>query len=303
MKEGFVDINGIPTHVITWGGWVENKLNDDVEDIILLVTGNPGLADYYIPFVTKLHSQLDIPIWAVSFAGHVKPPSSLPKLEKDPNLYNLQSQVENKLAFIEKYIPNNVNIILIGHSIGAKIIIDMLANSDSIRSRVSKAYLLFPTIERMAESWNGKIMTRIIKHLVPIIIFLSWIFTLFPLFIKKLLLSLHFILRRIPTYHVAPTLKLINPTVLGNVFNLALEEMEKVRELDDKVIRQLSDVLFLYYGTTDGWVPVEYWKNMTEKHPEVKCKLCENKFDHAFVLRYSQEMADVLTDLINEHKL
>ena len=134
------------------------------------MTGNPGLADYYIPFLTKLHSQLGIPVWAVSLAGHVKPPSSisqcLPDLHKNPQLYNLQGQVDNKIAFIEKYVPNNINVTLIGHSIGAKIIIDMLASSNNIRSKVSKAYLLFPTIERMAESWNGIFMTRILKHFI-----------------------------------------------------------------------------------------------------------------------------------------
>ena len=305
MKDGFVNINGVSTYIITWGAWVEDKLDENVEDIILLVTGNPGLADYYIPFLTKLHAQLGMPIWAVSLAGHVKPPSNsqgLPNLHRSPQLYNLQGQVDSKIAFIEQYVPNNVNVILIGHSIGAKIVIDMLQNCYKIRSQVSKAYLLFPTIERMAESWNGKIMTRIVKHFVPLIIFFSWIFTLFPLFVKKLLVGLQFLVRRIPNYHVAPTLKLINPTVLENVFYLALDEMEKVRELDDKVIKELSEVLFLYYGTTDGWVPVDYWKSMTENHPEVRSVLCKKKLDHAFVLRHSDEMANILSDIINENK-
>jgi pimeloyl-ACP methyl ester carboxylesterase len=304
-REGFVIVNGVSTHVITWGGWVEDKLNADHKEIVLLITGNPGLAGYYTNFLTKLQSRIGVPVWAVSLAGHVLPPRtsthSLPALRQNPELYNLRGQVEHKLAFIEKYIPENVQIIFIGHSIGAKMILEVLKNSTT-RSRVKKAYLLFPTIERMAESPNGVLMTRVIKHIVPVIIMLVWAFTFLPVLVRKFLLSVHFILRRIPTHHVAPTMKLMNPTVLSNVLFLALDEMEKVKELDDKVLTDASDLLFLYYGTTDGWVPLKYWKDMVQNHPEVKCVVCEKRIDHAFVLHYSDEMADILSDLIQEHQ-
>lgn len=303
-KEDFVSVNGVPTHVITWGGWVEDKLNADHKEIVLLITGNPGLAGYYSAFLKKLHYRLGVPVWAVSFAGHVLPrptsPHSLPPLKQNPELYNLEGQVEHKLAFIEKYVPENVKIILVGHSIGAKIILDILKNSD-VRSRVLKAYLLFPTIERMAESPNGKLMTGVIKHIVPVILYLVWFFTFLPVFAQKFLLSVHFMLRRIPTYHVEPTMKLMNPTVLGNVFFLAMDEMENVKELDNESLRDLSDLLFLYYGTTDGWVPLAYCKDMAQNNPQVKCMVCEKRIDHAFVLRYNSEMADILLDLIQEH--
>lgn len=303
-KEGFVSVNGVPTHVITWGGWVEEKLNEDHKEMVLLITGNPGLAGYYNAFLTKLHNRLGVPVWAVSLAGHVLPPPTSPHaltpLSQNPELYNLDGQIEHKLAFIEKYVPENMKIILIGHSIGAKMILEILKNSD-VRSRVLKAYLLFPTIERMAESPNGKLMTRVVKHIVPLILFLVWIFTFFPILVKKFLLSVHFMLRSISTCHVKPTMKLMNPTVLGNVFFLAMDEMEKVKELDKDSLRDLSDLLFLYYGTTDGWVPLEYFKDMAQNNPEMKCMVCEKRIDHAFVLRYNSEMADILLDLIQEH--
>ncbi|XP_069685055.1 lipid droplet-associated hydrolase-like [Periplaneta americana] len=301
--EGFVTVNGVSTNVITWGGWIEDKLNEDQKELILLIPGNPGSAGYYTTFLTKLHSQLGVPIWAVSHAGHVLPPptrQNLPPLEQNPDLYNLEGQVEHKLAFIEKYVPKNVKLILIGHSIGAKIILEMLKNSE-IKSRVMKAYLLFPTIERMALSPNGKIITGIVKHLIPTMLFLAWVFTILPVVVQKFLLAVHFMVRRMPTYHVTPTMNLVHPTVLQNVMFLALDEMEKVKELDEKGLKEASSLLFLYYGTTDGWVPLDYWKDMTRKHFDVKCMLCENKFDHAFVLRYSNEMADIMSDLIKEH--
>ncbi|KDR21527.1 lipid droplet-associated hydrolase [Zootermopsis nevadensis] len=304
MREGFVNVNGLSTHVITWGGWIEDALNADHKEIVLLITGNPGLAGYYTTFLTRLQSRLGVPVWAVSLAGHVLPPTainSLPPLRQNPELYNLKGQVEHKLAFIEKYVPQDVKIILIGHSIGAKMILEVLKNDDT-RSRVMKAYLLFPTIERMAESPNGKLLTGVIKHLVPVMIFLVWVFTFLPVFVKKFLLAMHFMLRSMPTYHVSTTMQLMNPTVLENILFLALDEMEEVKELDDQSLREVNDLLYLYYGTTDGWVPLKYWKDIAQNHPDLKCVLCENQIDHAFVLRHSDKMADILSDLIQEHE-
>lgn len=42
MKEGYVNINHVPTHVMTWGHWIEDKFDDEIKQIVVLVVGNPG---------------------------------------------------------------------------------------------------------------------------------------------------------------------------------------------------------------------------------------------------------------------
>ena len=42
MQEGYITINNVPTHLFTYGKWVEEKFEDSEQDIVLIITGNPG---------------------------------------------------------------------------------------------------------------------------------------------------------------------------------------------------------------------------------------------------------------------
>lgn len=74
MKEGFVQINGVPTHIFTWGPWIEDKLEESVQEIILVITGNPGLGGFYTAFCSTIYDELDqkSPIWLIGHAGNEK---------------------------------------------------------------------------------------------------------------------------------------------------------------------------------------------------------------------------------------
>lgn len=65
MNEQFVNINVVPTHVFTWG----TKLNENFtkKELILCITGNPGLPGFYTKFLSTIHEQLggEIPVWVV----------------------------------------------------------------------------------------------------------------------------------------------------------------------------------------------------------------------------------------------
>lgn len=44
MQEGFVGINSVPTHVLTWGQWIEDKFEIKNKEMILIITGElPGV--------------------------------------------------------------------------------------------------------------------------------------------------------------------------------------------------------------------------------------------------------------------
>lgn len=43
MQEGYVTINKVPTHIYTWGKWIEDdKFDEKTKEMVLIVTGNPG---------------------------------------------------------------------------------------------------------------------------------------------------------------------------------------------------------------------------------------------------------------------
>ena len=57
------------------------------------------------------------------------------------------------MEFIDSYVPKDVHLHFIGHSIGAKIVLNLVNRLSS--QQQAKGYLLFPTVERMAQSPNG----------------------------------------------------------------------------------------------------------------------------------------------------
>lgn len=73
FKEGFITLNYVPTHVVTWGGWIEDSSKSKFKELLLVFTGNPGVAMFYTEFLQQLHDKLKMPIWVVSHAGHELP--------------------------------------------------------------------------------------------------------------------------------------------------------------------------------------------------------------------------------------
>lgn len=65
MNEAFVNILDVPTHIFTWGNWIEESFSK--KEIVLCITGNPGLAGYYTQFMRTVHEQLehDLPVWII----------------------------------------------------------------------------------------------------------------------------------------------------------------------------------------------------------------------------------------------
>jgi hypothetical protein len=42
MQEDYVTINSVPTHIFTFGKWIEDKFEEKDKEMVLIVTGNPG---------------------------------------------------------------------------------------------------------------------------------------------------------------------------------------------------------------------------------------------------------------------
>lgn len=69
---------------------------------------------------------------------------------------------------------------------------------------------------------------------------------------------------------------------------------------DTKVIETNLEKLIFYYGTTDRWVPVSYYEDMKARFPRGEIHLCKRKFDHAFVLESSKEVAEMVASWIQK---
>lgn len=60
MSRVIVDVNHIKTPLLLWG----DPLNSS-EDVIICITGNPGISDFYIDFASKLHQCTSKPVCVI----------------------------------------------------------------------------------------------------------------------------------------------------------------------------------------------------------------------------------------------
>lgn len=75
-----------------------------------------------------------------------------------------------QVEFIKRYVPEDAHLHIIGHSIGAWCVLNLLKNKD-IEKRIQKCYLLFPTIEYMAETRNGIVFNNFVRLCIFVVIF------------------------------------------------------------------------------------------------------------------------------------
>lgn len=309
MRENFITIGDCPTHIMTWGPWIEATFPQ--KELVLCITGNPGLVGYYSHFLGTVHRQLgdDVPVWTLGHAGHDEPPTSpagigrrVPPLQGHESDFDLAGQVRHKAEFIRQYVPADVRIHLIGHSIGAWMTLELLKLPD-IKARVAHSYLLFPTIERMADTVPGRMLTQ---GILPYWWLLSWAIRLFnalPTLLATLLVSVYFWLVGIPLTFVGTTLKYLRLSILSQILHLAADEMHVVKEADVQTLRENVDRLKLYYGATDGWTPAGYCEELKRRVPGLDAVVDERGIRHAFVLKRSEEMGRLVADWVTERRV
>ncbi|XP_048355048.1 lipid droplet-associated hydrolase isoform X2 [Sphaerodactylus townsendi] len=306
VHEEFTSICGAATQVLKCGPWKNLWGNAGVPRVLFLVIpGNPGLAGYYRTFIQALYMGLNrqYPVWVVSHAGHCKVPHNLEIVEEadvpELDIFGLGGQIEHKLNFLRKNVPQDMKLVLIGHSIGCYIALEMMKQASELE--VLRCVMLFPTIERMAQSPQGKLMTPLLCQLRYILYMPIYLITLLPDIVKSSLVR--FALRGLK-YHddssIMASVDLVNMDCVVNVMYMASQEMRKVVERDSTTIREHLKKLTFYYGAADQWCPVQYYEEMKMEFPDGDIRLCEKGIRHAFVLEASEEVAAMITEWLQD---
>ena len=144
-------------------------------------------------------------------------------------------------------MPANARLHLVGHSIGTYIILNLLKNEE-FNARVVDVNLLFPTIEHMAVTPNGKFLTTFVKPIVWLIVFLSWIYTVLPSILQNFLMYMYMKIACVPRMHFRTLVSFIDPSIMEKIFFMAFEELDQVEERDDATIKNNKDKIRLLYG-------------------------------------------------------
>jgi len=198
-----------------------------------------------------------------------------------PELFTLDGQVNHKTNFIDTYVPAGINLHFIGHSIGAKICVELVKRYRSKHN--AAAYLLFPTLERMAQTPSGRKLWPILGPLRKLVVFaasllhrlpeswltpvVEWAMRKTNAYLLRVVFSLYiFSILNFPRYagskgshlaienstssgsapsavhvNVRTTMRLLHPQALERSLFMAHDELKVVVELNADDIRLHSD--------------------------------------------------------------
>ncbi|KAF6200196.1 hypothetical protein GE061_006498 [Apolygus lucorum] len=291
--EKWLEINDVPTCIQVWGGWTEEEIPTDT--VILIVTGNPGITDFYVTFMKALQAKCgNYPVWVIGQAGHVFHPKC-PPVSQRPELYDLEGQVKHKKEFINTYVPKSKKLILVGHSIGAKICVELMKD-ESIDRRVEQVHLMMPCLEHIGETRNGywfqRAGVKIFPWLRTFAAVLNYIPVAIQLFVLKILSTIRFRSTTVDVDVLHGVIKLSNTAVVGQAVYLAKDEMVKVKERDDDVLERIGTKTFAYYSQKDGWSPLEHYENLRKRHRNIRAVVVNRSVEHAFMVHHSALMAE-----------
>jgi len=299
VEETWVEVMDSHTNLISLGNRPQSpKERLEGARVILIVPGNPGLASFYEEFMLVLQKELSdeaLSIWAVSHIGHEqKSPPYLPT----ERTYTLEEQVEHKLALIDLLLPPSARITLIGHSIGCRMLIDIVSRNTT--HNFEKVYFLFPTIENMISSPKGvPTWSLCTTWRRPMLLLLLTILNLIlPDFLLRWILSVS--MPQAPEVFVRAAARWRNPNYLNNCLMMAKDELETVLDLDSRrldTLRSLAGRLRAYYGADDHWSPLSFRSSLLEKLPslgEDQLQVCDRGIAHAFVENSGTEVAQIV---------
>ena len=283
------DVNEVPTHVFTQKSSVRNRT------LLLIVPGSPGMGHFYIPFATRLFQQgggaYDVSV--VSHAGH-SPGFAKPESSGDPggrNWYDLDDQIYHKMAYIEQQAAEKDALYLVGHSIGCYMVLKMLKQLTP--EKVKKAILLFPTIEKMALTPNGKSLSPLFTTFRYPFMGAVWLLSNFPDTVRRFVLGQYFYTT--PQEHLEHIIlgaMNIDGKSIYNILCMANQEMQEVADIPEQIIHENIDKLVFYYGQEDKWNTKSCYEDMAKRFPGKDVNLCKNGYPHAFVETSADEVAD-----------
>ncbi|KAL7198136.1 hypothetical protein ACSBR2_020622 [Camellia fascicularis] len=263
-------------------GYTTNLLEIRAEDPslhVLFIPGNPGVISFYTDFLENLYELLGGTA-SITAVGHI---SQTEKNWEHGRLFSLEEQIDHKIDFIKHELQNSeVPIILVGHSIGSYISIEMFRRSPE---KVIYCIGLYPflavntesskqaTIKRLATSpilsaavssvvgLLGLLPTKASRFLVTKSVGKSWSTT-----------AVDALCTHVLQYHV-----------IRNVLFLAVTEFKKLSETPDWTFMRgkQSQIAFLF-GVGDHWGPLQMFDEISKNVPDVALAIEREGHSHAF---------------------
>ncbi|KAF8973573.1 hypothetical protein BDZ97DRAFT_1775751 [Flammula alnicola] len=249
----FTQIASLGSSHVLW--WPPSNENCDPDTLLYFIPGNPGLVDFYRPFLSEIHANQASSNFAVIAKAH---------LDHYPGIQNkgdaryrpeesLTIQVQSSLELlgaITSFYTKKLRIIIVGHSVGSWISLQVLK---ALPDAITAVFLLFPTISNIGDTPNGRLLSPIFLPLSRSI--LSSLSILAKHLPDRVLSILH---SGWPAHQLRVLQEFISSrgSVMASL-SMAHEEMKAILALDTILLENHKDKLYFYYAELDGWVGKE----------------------------------------------
>ncbi|KAI2672733.1 hypothetical protein CBS147325_4239 [Penicillium roqueforti] len=319
----------------------------DPKTTIFFISGNPGLIGYYHPFLSLLSKYLgeeeenspslqSFQIYGSSLSGFEideHQPSPPPNNGVDLDLEGQIRFVQGKLAaLMGDQRSGNGNgkatvdagarqkVILIGHSVGAYIAMEILrrhreASPESTFDIIGGA-MLFPTVKDIAASPSGQKLTTLLSIIPRLAVVVSLFVRLLTFLLPTSLLRyvVRLVMNDPPAHALDATCAFLKSRGgVRQALHMAADEMRTITsdKWSDDVwgaasAREPIAKLFFYFGRNDHWVADQTRDDIVavrgrkggQAGPTMV--VCEEGLPHAFCLKHSDVMARKVARMIGQ---
>lgn len=249
---------------------------------LILAPGNPGALSFYLPFLEHLHEGLEksfgsdstlVGCHGCSHANHgfrdEHDDDDLSFLAKE---YDFLEQIEHFEAFCEMILArdrdqlgvDDIKLILVGHSIGAYMVIDVLSRNERLRQHTVALEILMPFI--WWSNLNLAHRTKLRFYLNTPDSISKWLGS--KVYQMQSQLKEHSKTRLIQSSHPEMDVDAVDVTanimlsgrLIANFFSMARSELQAVIANEERitmVLKQLSGrmTIFALYTDADVWAP------------------------------------------------
>lgn len=333
-------IHNVLTETLKFSSSYEKSKDcDNVHLLIIFVNGNPGCFEPYFNFLDKIHNNLlnstastdylSISTHSCSHANHHLKNENDDDINSDDETYDFEFQINHIIAYLNSIIElqmsmNNekneeMEIVLVGHSIGCYMILESLKRYEKLRNLTSNLILMMPFIKYSSMNILQKISLSIQlkfysyssfhSNIESLIIFLIKSFQSLDQKWRELLLSYTFGLKD-------SMLKIFNDRffikrIILNFLKMGITEIETVKSNERKMIEYIKRLdyedmkILMIYTNNDQWAPekdVIFFQNILVKGKEYYGKtraLFHHGLTHSFCLK--ENKTNIMTEIIKKN--
>ncbi|KAJ0249450.1 Alpha/beta-Hydrolases superfamily protein [Hirschfeldia incana] len=246
---------------------------------VLFIPGNPGVVSFYNDFLESLHQFLDgnASITAVGQISHTC------KDWESGKLFSLQEQIDHKVEFVRRELENvEVPIILVGHSIGSYISLEILRKCPE---KVLYCIGLYPFLTLNQQSTKQSLIGKLAASslLSATASFLVASLGLLPMWAARRLVSNSLGASWSDTAVQATCTHLRQYHTMRNVLYMAMTEFrELAAEPDWKFMRENQSKLAFLFGIDDHWGPLHLFEEISKQAPGTSLSIEREGHTHGF---------------------